>query len=233
MTLDIASMFGSRSKLPNISPRMRIRPKYGNGAISRVVPPVRQIFQRIECESLTDSYDKRFEYFTQDILPRITNRFGEEGRCLIMIPSYFDFVKIRNYLKKNRHSFANCCEYTQVREQSRARQLFYHGEVQYLLTTERFTFYKRLKLRGARHILFYAPPENPAFYHEAVNLLNPTSSGASAWGDNVCVTLFTKYDALRIVRLVGETRAQRLIGHVGRNIDKGNRGTFMFISDSK
>lgn len=33
---------------------------------------------------------------------------------LIFIPSYFDFVRLRNYFKKQEMKFVHICEYTEV-----------------------------------------------------------------------------------------------------------------------
>jgi len=153
-------------------------------------------------------------------------------------------------------SFVNCCEYTRDPEVSRARQLFFQGEVQYLLVTERFQFFKRYRLRGAQHCIFYSLPEHGDFYHETINLLQPmgggilTSGGASsaAWSENMCVVLYTRYDALNLSRVVGEERARRLVMNAtaargGEQSEQGlatdhgaalesDRGTFMFISNA-
>ena len=36
------------------------------------------------------------------------------AHCLIYIPSYFDYVRIRNYFKKETMNFVQICEYTKV-----------------------------------------------------------------------------------------------------------------------
>lgn len=75
------------------------------------------------------------------------------SHTLIYVPSYFDFVRLRNYFKKEDLNFTHICEYTQKSAISRARHFFLHGEKQFLLLTERFHFYKRYS--GARlQVLF-------------------------------------------------------------------------------
>lgn len=63
-----------------------------------VIPKVRQVFQRIESNSLEDLGDDRFNYFKANVLEKLLQR--EEKHILIFVPSYFDFVRVRNLLMK-------------------------------------------------------------------------------------------------------------------------------------
>lgn len=65
------------------------------------------------------------------------------SHTLIYIPSYFDYVRLRNHMKREEISFASICEYSSRSEVSRARHFFQRGEKQFVLFTERFHFYKR------------------------------------------------------------------------------------------
>lgn len=49
-----------------------------------------------------------------------------------------------------------------------------------MLYTERFHFYRRYRVRGIRHILFYAPPATAEFYAEMLNLLQEASDQSEA-----------------------------------------------------
>jgi U3 small nucleolar RNA-associated protein 25 len=42
---------------------------------------------------------------------------------------------------------------------TRARSAFFHGEKTYLLMTERFQFFRRVVVRGIRHVVFYGLPQ--------------------------------------------------------------------------
>jgi U3 small nucleolar RNA-associated protein 25 len=61
---------------------------------------------------------------------------------LIFIPSYFDFVRVRNSMKKMELSFAAISEYTPATGVSRARTQFYQGIKHFLLYTERAHFFR-------------------------------------------------------------------------------------------
>ena len=83
----------------------------------------------------------RFNFFVNKILPQY--RDAVMSHTLIYVPSYFDFVRLRNYFRKEELNFTHICEYTQKSGVSRARHFFLQGEKQFLLLTERFHFYKR------------------------------------------------------------------------------------------
>jgi len=65
------------------------------GAITRVLSTIRQVFHRLECERIQDAYDQRFQCFVNDIFPKLLSAF--DAHTLIVIPSYFDFVRVRNF----------------------------------------------------------------------------------------------------------------------------------------
>jgi len=52
--------------------------------------------------------------------------------------------------------------YTPISEVERGRSFFTAGRKDFMLFTERFHFFRRFKVKGARHILFYTLPQvNP------------------------------------------------------------------------
>ena len=168
--------------------------------------------------SVTDSTfvsrldELRFEHFTQHTLPalRETPRPGS----LVFVPSYFDFVRVRNALTAHEVSFAVASEYTPPRDAARARTLFADGRKRVLLVTERAHFYHRRKIRGVNEVHFYALPERAEFFAEFVqfaNLRESSSSklvGASA---NRATVAFSRLDAMRLERVVGTARAKKML----------------------
>lgn len=55
---------------------------------------------------------------------------------------------------------------------ARARDMFFHNQARFLLYSERFHFFRRVRLKGIRHIIFYQPPTFPHFYSEICNLMH-------------------------------------------------------------
>lgn len=95
---------------------------------------------------------------------------------------------------------------------SRARSKFFHSQKSFLLITERFHFYKRYKIRNIQHLFFYSLPEFPFVYQDFMNMVE---SGASS-----AVALYSKFDLLKLERIVGRSRMSKLL--------TSSRNTFIF-----
>jgi U3 small nucleolar RNA-associated protein 25 len=113
--------------------------------------------------------------------------------------------------------------YSSNSEISRARTLFFKGKKAFLLVTERFQFYRRYRLRGAKTIVFYGPPDHARFYADFLH--TPFIQSQKGEGGEVEVdegevssrVLFSRFDVLRLERVVGSTDARRmLISEEGR-----------------
>lgn len=68
-----------------------------------------KIFERIECKSIEDQDDVRFEYFVNEVCPRFKK--SEDGKFLIIVSSYLDFVRLRNHFTNGREDFKGVSEY--------------------------------------------------------------------------------------------------------------------------
>ncbi|KAG0230411.1 rRNA-binding ribosome biosynthesis protein utp25 [Actinomortierella wolfii] len=252
-TPEINAIFKKHSR--NVAGKLRITQAYEHGTIVDVIPQVQQSFNRIEVRSLVQADDARFQYFIKTMLPQLRRSALTQSHTLIFVPSYFDFVRLRNFFNENKYSSASICEYTSNANVSRARSSFFHGESAFLLYTERFHFFRRYNIRGVFHIVLYGLPEYPQFYPEMLNLLTlpaaPTSakkktgSSQAASGKKSkaskkaqaetavaheiasagledhpmsCTALFTKYDLLKLQRIVGTERANAMCKQEGRDL---------------
>jgi len=125
---------------------------------------------------------------------------------MIYIPSYFDYVSIRNFLKKKQKnkqlSFVQCTEYSSSKDISRNRTHFNLGKTDWMLYTERFHFFHRFNIRGIKKILFYSPPVFPHYYPEILNLIPE---------DGSAITLFTKYDIYQLQPIIGIERCEQIL----------------------
>ncbi|KAK5810246.1 hypothetical protein F5H01DRAFT_280544 [Linnemannia elongata] len=229
LTPEINSFFKKFSR--NVAGKIKITQPYTDGSIVDVVPLVQQNFNRIETRTLAQADEARFQYFITQTLPQLRRSAVTQTHTMIYVPSYFDFVRLRNYFSENKYSFAAICEYTSNANVSRARSSFFHGEVSFLLYTERFHFFRRYNIRGTFHLAFYGLPDHPQFYPEMLNLLAlPAAAGneksrskhAAATGleDRAmsCTALFTKYDLLKLQRIVGTERANSMCKQEGRDL---------------
>ncbi|XP_005997442.1 U3 small nucleolar RNA-associated protein 25 homolog [Latimeria chalumnae] len=178
-----------------------------SGSICQVVVQLPHVFQRLETESFITLPDARFHFLINKILPQY--RDAVMSHTLIYIPSYFDFVRLRNYFKKEELNFTHICEYTKRSGISRARQFFFKGQRQFLLFTERFHFYKRYMIKGIKNLIFYELPTYPHFYSEVCNMVKESNSGEEAtW---TCTVLYSKYDAQKLALVVGADRAAQML----------------------
>ncbi|XP_038617328.1 digestive organ expansion factor homolog [Tachyglossus aculeatus] len=183
------------------------------GSISHVLVQLPHVFQRLEVESLLSVMDARFHFFVDKVLPQY--RDAVMSHTLIYIPSYFDFVRLRNYFKKEELSFTQICEYSKRSDISRARHFFLKGEKQFLLFTERFHFYKRYTIKGIRNLIFYELPTYPHFYSEVCNMLKAMSgSDEATW---TCTALYSKFDAQKLAAVVGVDRGAQML-HSKKNV---------------
>jgi len=190
----------------NAEGKIQVRASYP-GILGRVIPQIKQIFQRITCDKIEDLADARFDYFIHTLLPQLKSSYPD-GHILVFIPSYFDYVRLRNYGKARHLSVAHACEYTKNSDLSRGRSAFFHGEKKFLFVTERFHFFRRYVIRGCKHVVFYAPPTYEQFYVDFLNLL--PSAGASTT-PGTAIALFSKFDSMQLERIIGTQRATKII----------------------
>ncbi|NXE89105.1 DIEXF factor, partial [Menura novaehollandiae] len=177
------------------------------GSISHVVVQLPHVFRRLEAESVTSVIDARFQFFIDKVLPEY--RDAIMSHTLVYVPSYFDYVRLRNYFKKEDLNFTHICEYTKKAGVCRARRFFLKGEKQFLLFTERFHFYKRYTIKGIRNLIFYELPTYSHFYSEICNMMKATDNGVDAtW---TCTVLYSKYDAQKLAAVVGIDRTAQML----------------------
>lgn len=201
------------------------------GVLDRVRPGVRQIFNRIDVdaprgaaslspEAAVEEVDARFEHFTKKTIPALLRSAVSRQNTLVVVPSYFDFVRVTNYLRKaDNVSYAAVSEYSSNAEISRARTLFFKGKRALLVVTERLHFYRRYKLRGAKTLVFYSLPEHAQFYSEFLATPFIPSREAEAAGADAdvdpaevsAITLFSRFDVLKLERVVGHDDARRML----------------------
>ena len=102
-------------------------PSY-SGSVCQVVKQVPQTFHCINCPSHTALPEARFTYFTEKVCALLIQSVAKLVRLppflqvlpeccgelmkqtLIFVPSYFDFVRLRNFMKREGTSFSQICE---------------------------------------------------------------------------------------------------------------------------
>ncbi|KAL7510180.1 hypothetical protein ACHAXN_012507 [Cyclotella atomus] len=192
--------------------------------VTNVTVHVKQVFQRVSCESVSQVGSSRLRYFSEHVLPKLMRL--KQKHTLIFIPSYFDFVSVRNLLLKQEASFVSVTEYARVSEISRGRARFHQGRKDIMLYTGRAHFFLRHKIKGVRHVIFFGLPEYAEFYSSIINMLD---GGLSELEEDVvtrmplsCLSLFTRYEAHQLERIVGTGNANKMI--------KGEKSSYLFAT---
>ncbi|KAJ6852080.1 U3 small nucleolar RNA-associated protein 25 isoform X2 [Iris pallida] len=193
----------------NYEGKVKLRSEY-KGVLSKVLGEVRQVYERFDASSIVDVDDSRLEYFSQKVYPKIKDSL--EGGTMLFISSYFEFVRLRNFLKSQNASFCLLGEYTKSSDISRARVWFFEGQRKIMLYTERAHFYYRYKIRGVKNLIIYSLPERKEFYPEIINMLE---------GSNMtCNVIFSRFDQLKLERIVGTSSSKRMLS--------SDKDTFVF-----
>ncbi|KAI9188988.1 rRNA-binding ribosome biosynthesis protein utp25 [Blastocladiella emersonii ATCC 22665] len=227
---ELSSLFNSYSRNVTAA-RVRYRAPVKAGSIVKVKSPAPQTFVKLDAP-LDAIDDARFKHLTSQILPkyrrpRKTPLGGSDidsKHLILFVPSYFDFVRIRNHMDEAEYDFEVVSEYTEPRDKTRARTLFFQGRTRILVYTERAHFFHRQALRGALHVVMYGLPDNAQFYPELVDLLTlprsdalraATAAAPTGAADGDVTVLYSKWDALKLERVVGPARVAKLIQGVG------------------
>lgn len=220
----LGSTFKRFSKSLSGSIRMWRKTEPDVAAISNVLVPIKQVFQKVPTSTFAKQSEARVNYFVKTVLPEILRH--KQKHTLIYVPSYFDFCSLRNVFLKRELSFVSVHEYSRTSEVTRGRAYFLQGRKPIMLYTGRANFFHRHAIKGARHLVFLGLPEHSQFYSDLVNGLSTATDAENdieALGSpSTCLVLFTKYEAMALERIVGSTNCSRML--------KSEKSTFMFYS---
>jgi len=213
-----------RSHCHNWAGKIRLQPEYP-GVLQQLGVKAKQTFSRFQSSLVEKDPDARFDYFTSAIIPALVKRAKDATGTLIFIPSYLDFVRVRNYFATSpavsNITFGTISEYADVPEASRARSHFLTGRHRVLIYTERAHHFRRYQLRGVRRVIFYGLPDNPIFYREiAGGYLSKSEQDLELEpGLGSVRTMFSKYDVMKLERIVGSKRVGKMIQERGDTFD--------------
>lgn len=217
LTPELNSLYSQHFR--NIAGKVKYQPDY-SGTIANFGTPVKQTFSRFDSPAPTSDPESRFKYFKSTVIPLVSRvpkpPDGGKG-ILIFIPSYLDFVRIRNYFADSQEtqniSFGAISEYTEAADMRRARSHFISGRHAVLLYTGRAHHFRRYNVKGVKRVFMYALPENPIFYEEiARDFIQSTLNEGKAEASELSIRIMiSKWDGLKLERVVGSARVKTML----------------------
>ncbi|KAF2210311.1 hypothetical protein CERZMDRAFT_45507 [Cercospora zeae-maydis SCOH1-5] len=214
--------------MQNVAGKIKIAPAYPGAITTTSGLGFRQTFSRFDSPSAPGDPDARFKYFTTALLPRLLKlpkpADGAQG-ILIFVPTYFDFLRLRNYFATSTQteniSFGTIHDYSEKSEQRRAQAHFRNGRHSILLYTQRAHHFYRLRMKGVKRVVMYGLPDNPIFYQEVVEgYLGATINEGTVDPIETSVrNVFSKWDGLRLERIVGTERVRTMLAGKGDTFD--------------
>lgn len=205
INVDLNALFNRQCL--NAFGRFKIRPANIEGSVSKILAgtaSLRQVFFRLSPTSIVDSDDVRFDYFTKQVWEHLSGT-AMDG-TLIIVPSYFDFPRLREFFRSivqtSDVNVVAVSEYTKETRGIKYRKHFYTGRAQILLITERYHWYKRIRIRGIKSVIWYSPPLFPQLYPEIANWVEEGGS---------TLTLYSQYDIMNLEGIVGRERAEAMV----------------------
>jgi len=220
LTPDLNSL--SATHLQPIAGRVKITPPYPGAILSLpLLPPnltLKQTFSRFPSSTPQSDPQTRLTYFTTAVLPSLLKL--STIPTLVFVPTHSLFLSLRNHLSTAQSassvSFANISEYTTVSEVSRARSHLARGRHSLLLYTERAHHFRRYKIKGVKRIVMLGLPENPVFYGEIVGMLGLNSENGESGAQTANIrVMFSKWDALKLERIVGTEKVAGMLREKG------------------
>jgi U3 small nucleolar RNA-associated protein 25 len=221
LTPKINTLFNKHMR--NYAGRMKYTADHTAGLIESLSYGIKQTFLRFDSPSHLTDPDARFKYFSTSILPSITRlpRQPDSGLgVLLFIPSYLDFVRVRNSLVDSDIAYASISEYTDATDVRKARSHFMNGKHNLLLYTGRAHHFHRYNIRGVKRVVFYGVPENQLFYDEVVGFVGKSVERAEISRAEAGVkVMFSKWERMELERIVGGKRVGRMVGDKGDVFD--------------
>lgn len=208
----------------NWAGKARLQPEY-SGVIQQLGIKSKQTFSRFQPVSVEQEPDARFEYFVSAIVPTLVRRAKDSSGTLLFVPSYLDFVRVRNYFANSASvssvTFGAVSEYSEVPDASRACSHFASGRHRLLLYTERAHHFRRYRIKGVHRVIFYGLPDNPIFYREvAGEFLSRSEQGMTIEvGQGTVRTMYSRFDAMKLERIVGSARVAKMLQERGDTFD--------------
>jgi hypothetical protein len=103
----------------------------------------------------------RFNYFSKKLWEPIYEAAKQAGGYTVLfVPHYFDFIKIRTFIRNLNAQVCFISEYSEKKSCQRSRHFYESAQRPILVITERAIVFQKIRLRYARNIVLYGLPES-------------------------------------------------------------------------
>eukprot|EP01069_Polyplicarium_translucidae_P007880 Polyplicarium_translucidae@DN3161_c0_g1_i3.p1 len=157
----------------------------------RSTPKCKHVFQFVPCPNHAEM-DACMESF---FLKHGAKIIGTLEKCLVVLPSHLEVLQMRKKLSQTLPSHEWLHEYCTPKQVKQARREFAFGDLAVLITTERWLYFRRVRLRGARHVVFFRPMAAAQLY--------PLLARANSRTLKMAVSYFSTFDFQALERLAG------------------------------
>ena len=146
---------------------------------------------------------------------------SRSGHIMIFISCYFDWLRIKSEFDRQDVDYESLTEYTTPPNVTRIRGWFFNGQIRFLLVTERFFFYNRYKIRGAKRVIFYSLPEFPSIFtlvSQSLSLEEVKELQENEKETPLITVLATRADSLKMERIYGTRKTNYWLSKCTSNI---------------
>lgn len=210
---ELNALLGNPELVDNSLGRWRFSQEHSSTIIKKAKKWINPQFFRVHAGSVTSQSEDRLTYFTNEILPK----YSKLDHICIFVSSYFDYCQLKEWFHSSElYSFACLSEYEEGGAITGARSKFFNGHAKFLLVTERFHFYRRLKLRGIKHLIWYSLPDHPEYFKELAEFVGDIhkkteeTSETSRAPKTDSPILYTQFDVMKLERIVGTEMIDKL-----------------------
>lgn len=198
LTPDTNALFQRMCKVPR---KAFFSPIY-KGELTKMQGNLHLLLQKVPFSSLEEAANERIKFFCDKLLPTLLKRKG----VLVYVPTYFDFLRIRQHLKEINVEFCHLCEYTKKKSLTLDRIDFFEERAPIMLYTERLHFYWRYRIRGVKTVVFFGLPMLPRFFSEVMTFIPEAQREKGQ-----VIVLYNSLDKFALERVMGEKRAGQVL----------------------
>lgn len=212
---ELNALLSNKNFIENYLGRWRFEATYSSIVAKKTKLFIDSQFHFFKTKSLESQSEDRLSFFTTKILPK----YAKEDHICIFISSYFDFCQLKQWFASSSiYSFACLSEYEEGGAITGARSKFFNGHAKFLLITERFHFYRRLRIRGVKHLLWYSLPDHQDYFSECAEWVGdifkrPKDSEKveKRAPKTESPILYSVFDYLKLERIVGSSMIDKLL----------------------